>query len=223
MKQKGEAGQEPLEGRSLRHCWTLNTGKSPSLHKNEQPVGENSPGRWLEQQGIVHSLFSTRRSRHHSWALHLPAFSREQLHYPIRKHFPVCSSWLPHGRLCTCFPFTASLVAALDFMVSRNHLLNVVLKPAYTWEFVQVQQIPRWMWLKCLCIADKVVAPLILSLLHVQLLCTRGVVVAGVNSATTGRMWCIYTFGVCYCPCNHLVTHSCSGFLQELLGHSQPH
>lgn len=59
---------------------------------------------------------------------------------------------------------------------------------------------PRQVWVQCLCIADKVIALLILKPLHIYLLCTRGVVVAGVNSSATCRMWCIYTFGVCFVP-----------------------
>lgn len=100
-----------------------------------------------------------------------------------------------------CFSITVSLNAALEFVVSRNERLpKVVLKAAYTWESAGVQQVPRQVWVQCLCIADKVVALLILNPLHIYLLCTRGVVVAGVNSSATCRMWCIYTFGVCFVP-----------------------
>ncbi|RLW11437.1 hypothetical protein DV515_00001405, partial [Chloebia gouldiae] len=31
--------------KKLGHCWTLNTNKSPSLHKNEQPLGEKQHGK----------------------------------------------------------------------------------------------------------------------------------------------------------------------------------
>lgn len=89
-----------------------------------------------------------------------------------------------------CFPFPVSLNGTLDFVVSRNHLVKEVLKPAYTWESV--------------CAKTGVV--------EVPLYCCQGgytfnpeppshsptlrVAVAHVNSPATGRMWCIYTLAV---------------------------
>lgn len=127
--------------------------------------------------------------------------------YPsVRQHIPVCSSWLPHGILCKCFPFTVSLnviqmswICCLQKSSSESGIktcLHLRVCSSPTSAKTGVVAVSVYCWQSGCTFNPEPPSHL--------LLCTRGVVVAGVNSSATGRMWCIYIFGVCHCPCNHI-------------------
>lgn len=187
----GEAGQNHWKGEAGALPGSEPQGSLQAWHKTEQPMAENSMGRWFKQQGVIFSLLIRRRTHLHPCALPLEALCREQWSYALCQvqhsqgaalNSVVANS--AHGFPSQCHgPNTAP-----DFVVSRNHLLKSGVKTCLLLESVQVQQAPGRAWLKCLCVPDKVGALLILSLLHVHLLGTRGMVVPGINSATPGKM-----------------------------------
>lgn len=81
-------------------------------------------GRWFEQQGVIHSLFTTRRSHHHPWPFTSLNLAGTCCVIPVSGNTfqRVVLDYLMG------FPFTVSLNVALEFVVSRNRLLKVVLK-----------------------------------------------------------------------------------------------
>lgn len=115
-----------------RNCWEGEAGALsgseplgilPAWRKSEQPVGENSMGRRFKEQGVIYSLLTRRRISLHHCALHLQAFSREQLSYLHHqvKHFQcaVLNSVVAdsaHGFASQCH----SLNVALDFGLQKS-------------------------------------------------------------------------------------------------------
>lgn len=186
-----EAGQDPWEGEAGVPLGSVPPGSLQAWGKAEQLMGENSMGRRCKQQGAVYCPLTTRASCLHPCALHLQAFSNGQLSHALCqvKHFQcaVLNAIVAdpaHGFPSQCH----GLNVALNFVVSRSHLLKSGIKTCLLSESVQFQWVLRHAWLKRLCITDEVGAFFILSLLHVHLLCTSGMVASGINSATTGKL-----------------------------------
>lgn len=112
--------------------------------RSEQPMGENSMGRWFKQQGVVYSLLTMRRSSLCPCAFHCKhsvGSSWVTLH--ARQSTPNMQFLTPSWQTCMVSLQCHGLNMGLDFMVSTSHFLKSGIKTCLLLETVQVQQVRK--------------------------------------------------------------------------------